>query len=48
MEDIADSVREVRVECWFGRGHNSVVGKELKEGIRKGLASSKSDFKYCI
>lgn len=26
----------------------SAVWKELKEGIRKGLASSKSDFRYCI
>lgn len=49
MEDIADSVKESwgwslvwKKLLWL------VQSDELKEGPRKGLASSKSDFKYCI
>lgn len=48
-EDIADSVKETwgwslvwKKLLWL------VQSEELKEGTRKGLASSKSDFKYCI
>lgn len=50
MEDIADSVKE----SWgWSAGLEeiimvSAVWKELKEGTRKGLSSSKSDFKYYI
>lgn len=48
-EDIADSVKETwgwslvwKKLLWL------VQSEEQKEGTRKGLASSKSDFKYCI
>lgn len=50
MEDTADCVKQ----SWgWSAGLEEVttvsaVWKELKEGIRKGLVSSKSDFKYCI
>lgn len=50
MEGITDSVKE----SWgWSAGLEEVIAviavwKELKEGIRKGLASSKSDFKHCI
>lgn len=50
MEDTADDAKEIW--GWSASLEQVImvgaVSKELKEGIRKGLASSKSDSKYCI